>query len=378
MLTIVLCVFGLLDFGLVMLGSASTGALAGLFWPQVAWISAGLLLMLAAAQTDYKIWREHAGSVVTIVVYLLVLVLIPHVGTKLYGARRSFNFWGVHIEPASLSKLAIVIFLAAHLARHGRLIHTFRFWSVIRFKHRFRELYDGVFVPAFVMWVIVLLLLSEPCFSAGWLIAVVAAIVLRVGGLRGWWIGMTCALCVAGLVCLVVHSPVRLRRCLALVERERDPDYVQYHSPAYLALHNCGWTGVSGIGQGQMRTQFESDAAGDFVTVVISEELGWCGLLGMLAVFGVLIVTGLHISRHAGDRFGILLGIGIVSLIGCQMLMNVATHLGWFPGYTLPVPFVGYGGTDLCVMLTGIGLLLSIARHAEKDGTDKQQRQGAV
>ena len=85
-------------------------------------------------------------------------------------------------------------------------------------------------------------------------------------------------------------------------------------------------------------------------------------------MFVLLIAAGFQISRRADDRFGSLLGVGIVSLIGLQALMNVASHLGLFPIHLLPVPFIGYGGTDICVMLTVLGVLLSIARQAEKAG----------
>ena len=184
--TIVICVFGLLDLGLVMLGRSSPTVMSELFWPQAAWIGVGLLLMMVAAKMDYRIWRWNVGLLMTLVICLLFMVLIPHIGIKEGGSRRMFKISGVQVEPASLGKLAVIVYLAAHLARRGRLVHKFRFGPALKLQHRFRELYGGVIAPMLVVAVIVLLVEGEPNFSDGLLIVVVAMVVMLVGGIRGW------------------------------------------------------------------------------------------------------------------------------------------------------------------------------------------------
>jgi cell division protein FtsW len=130
-----------------------------------------------------------------------------------------------------------------------------------------------------------------------------------------------------------------------------------------IALGAGGWTGL-GLGNSRQKLGWIPMQPTDFILPIIGEELGLVATLLVLAAFVAILVCGIYISAHAADIFGFLLGSGITFLIGFQALVNIGVVTGALPNKGLPLPFISYGGSNLLVMLSSVGLLLSIARHA--------------
>ena len=134
-----------------------------------------------------------------------------------------------------------------------------------------------------------------------------------------------------------------------------------------LTFGSGGWTGL-GLGNSRQKLGWLPENHTDFILPVIGEELGLIATLAVVVAFIVLLLCGVYISWNSRDTFGLLLGSGIVFLIGLQALVNIGVVTSVFPNKGLPLPFVSYGGSNLLVMLTCVGILLSIARRAGNPG----------
>ncbi len=104
------------------------------------------------------------------------------------------------------------------------------------------------------------------------------------------------------------------------------------------------------------------EAQTDFILAVIGEELGVLGIFGVIFLYGMIAYAGLRTARRAADRYAKLLATGLTSLILCQGTLNIFVVLGLAPLTGVPLPFISYAPTNLCVMLVAVGLLLNISR----------------
>lgn len=316
---------------------------------QLIWCGLGLLGCVAAAALDYRTLRKFALPVLALAMLLLLLVLVPHVGRKVNGARRWFDFRGVRFQPSEFAKLALIIFLAWYGDRFQRKMQTF--------KH-------GVVMPGMVIAVVLLLIYVEPDRGTTVLLAGVSAIMLVIAGVRWKFIVPPAVLGLAGFAISLLYDPMRIKRILAWLYLEENKSGVGYQTyQAMLALGAGGWTGL-GLGNGRQKLGFVPEHFTDMIFAIIGEELGLVATLAIVVMFVVLVICGLYIAARSQDAFGFLLGSGISFLIGMQALINIGVVTSALPNKGLPLPFISYGGSNLLMMFTSIGILLSIASHA--------------
>jgi cell division protein FtsW len=162
----------------------------------------------------------------------------------------------------------------------------------------------------------------------------------------------------------LLNDPMRRRRIMSWLDLEETKTTTgQQAYQAMLALGNGGWTGL-GLGNGRQKLGFVPENHTDFIFSVIGEELGLVAGLLVLLAFVAIVVCGVFIASRARDKFGMLLGIGITFLIGFQAFINIGVVTSALPNKGLPLPFISYGGSNLVIMLTCVGIMLSIARQA--------------
>ncbi|MBM3888792.1 MAG: cell division protein FtsW [Verrucomicrobia bacterium] len=360
-----------MSFGVVMLYSASypyalrasqcQGDPYWFVWRQIKWLAIGLAAMMFAAKVDYAIWRKLAVPLWGLAFVLLVAVLIPGVGYRINGARR---WLPPGFQPSELSKLAVIVGLAWCLERWQKEAEGISFLNILRLKQRFSHLLRGFAVPMLTMGLVSVLILAEPDVGTSVLVGVVGFCVMLTAGVR-WWLLTPCYGGAAyGVYQYLVHDPVRWERIIAFtnLEKYKDGAGLQQYQ-AMLAFGSGGLWGV-GLGHSRAKELYLPLASSDFIAPIIGEEWGLVGMLGLLLAFAVLVALGIHVARHARDPFGSLLAIGVVSLIGFQALINLAVVTAWMPNKGMPLPFISYGGSNLCVLLCSVGVLMSVARHA--------------
>lgn len=357
-IALLLTVLSLLTLGLVMLFSVSAAAAAeahrdSFFFlkRQLMYAGLGLMTCLTAAMLDYNLWRRYSRPLLAGALVLLALCFVPPIGLKVNGARRWLNLGGFRMQPSDVAKFALVVFLAAWVARHQRKIKTFR---------------HGFLVPMVATGAVSLLIFIEPDFGTTALTAAAALALLFVAGTRLRYLAPTVLLGAAAFSFAVMHNPVRMQRILAFLDPQGTAKGAGYQTwQSLLALGSGGLTG-RGLGNSGAKYFYLPEARTDFILAVVGEELGLIGTLGILIAFVIVLLCGIRIAMRAREFYGAMLAFGLTSLICMQALLNIGVVTGALPNKGLPLPFISFGGSNLVMSLLSIGVLLSIARHAEQ------------
>jgi cell division protein FtsW len=343
-------------FGVIMVYSASAVVATGEQHPQYfyavrqgVWTLIGLGAMWYGMKFDYGRLRSPLiayGLLATALVLLVAVFAFPPIN----GARRWIRAAGVFsMQPSEISKLALAIFLARFLER--RAGDEGSFWRT--------------FVPcAALTGVLALLIVAEPDLGTAMMLAVICAVVLFTAGARLKHMAIAAAPALVGVVGLLVFVPFRMRRMTAFLDPWADPQGTSYQVVQSLLAVGSG--GVNGLGftQGRQKMFFLPFAHSDFIFAVVGEELGLLGGLAVIALFGLLLWRGMRAAMRAPDRFGMLLGVGIVTAIVAQALFNMSVVLALLPTKGIPLPFISYGGSSLVPTLFAVGVLLNISQQA--------------
>ncbi len=354
--TVLLVTYALVAIGLIIVFSAS-GVMAetrygdsGFFLKrQSVWLLLGIVAMHWVSRWDYDMWKTLTPYVLGVTLVLLILVLMPMLGTQVNGARRWIRVAWVSVQPGELAKLSVVLYLASFLARkEGDMTHFGR----------------GLLPPVLVVGMLAGLVLLEPDMGTSVVMTVLLLGLLFVGGARlPYLVGLTGILCGLAYL-LIMQSGYRRRRLLNFLDPWQDPIDAGFQlTQSFVALGNGGVFGV-GLGEGRQKLFFLPEAHSDFVLALVGEELGFAGTGLLIGLFVVLIVRGFHIASRAPDTFGRHLAYGVTLLLGVQVVINMGVVSGLLPTKGLTLPLVSYGGSSLIVTLVAIGILLSVSRLA--------------
>ncbi len=291
---------------------------------------------------DPRLVRILVG--VTFVALIFVLFMSP-----IGGARRWIPIGPINIQPSEFAKIIVVLFTAHLLAsREGRIND---FWAVP--------------LPSiFVVGGMSLLIVIEPDLGSAVVLALVAGVMLFVGGLAWKSLSIVAGLGLGAACIAIVAEPFRVARIMSFLDPAADPLGTGFQlDQSLIALGSGSLTGV-GLGQGQQKVFYIPAGYTDFIFSVIGEELGLLGTLAVLAAFLVLFWRGIRASRRAPDAFGAYLALGLTSLLVLQALFNISVCIGLLPTKGLPMPFVSYGGSSLVASMIAVGLLINISQHS--------------
>jgi cell division protein FtsW len=347
---LVLVTLGLVAFGLVMVFSATSAAAAlgegdpmRFLVKQGAYALVGAVLLTVFARLDYHGFRVLAPSLLLAAFALCVLVLA--FGPVVNGARRWFLVGPVSFQPSELAKLALCIWVCAHLARRPVP----------------RSLGELMKPIGLVVLLFGGLILVQPDLGTTISLFLMVAGVLVVSGLP------MRVLATAGLAALVLGSvaiwmePYRRARFFAFLDPTQDSQGAGYQTlQAVIGIGSGGITG-NGLGEGVQKVNFLPEAHTDMIYAVVGEELGLVGSVAVVAAFLAFAWAGFRIALRCRDAFGKRLAVGITTVVCGQAAVNLAAVLGIAPLTGIPLPFVSYGGSSLVVLLAGVGILLNIA-----------------
>ncbi len=319
---------------------------------QSLWLLLGLMALHWVAQRDYTMWKTLAPYSLALTFVLLVMVLLPFLGTQVNGARRWFRVAGLSIQPGEIAKLSIVLYLASFVVRKEQDLATFR---------------RGVLAPMAVIGTFGALLLLEPDMGTAVVLTLLSFGLLFLGGAKIPHLLVMGTFLLAVACLLIMQSDYRWRRLLNFMDPWQDPTNDGFQlTQSFVALGNGGLFGV-GLGEGRQKLFFLPEAHGDFVLALVGEELGFLGTGLLIGLFAVLIVKGFKVAGRAPDAFGRHLAGGVTLLVGIQVLINMSVVSGLLPTKGLTLPFVSYGGSSLIMNLVEIGILLSISRAGPTD-----------
>ena len=346
----------LLVVGLVMVFSASAvyaGELYGKPWifllKQLLWVGFGVAGVFVVLQVDYRRLRQPASifTALFLVSSMLVGVLFMEVSRNTH---RWLKLGSFSLQPSEFSKLVLILFLAYFLERQQKVINDFR----------------RTLLPAgLITGVLFVLVVIEPDLGTAALLALIAVAMFYVAGLHLRYLFFAGVVSVPVLAFLIALKPYRLERVKAFLDPTSDPQGTGFQAiQSILAVGSGGVTGA-GLMQGQQKLFYLPEAHTDFIYAVVGEELGLWGALLVVVLFGIIAWRGLRISSRAPDLFSRLLAVGVTTMIVGQALINMSVVLALLPTKGIPLPFISYGGSDVLVMLLGMGLLLNISQHAD-------------
>ncbi|MCX5859017.1 MAG: putative lipid II flippase FtsW [Proteobacteria bacterium] len=315
---------------------------------QLLFMGLGFSLCLVMAFLDYRLLSRYSGFILLGVVFLLILVLIPGVGTRVGGSSRWLRAFGFSFQPTELAKLVIVIVLADYLAKTE--------------EHSDEK--GRIMIPLGLAGGLAFLILLEPDFGSAVMIGILLLLLWIIAGVSLKYVLGLGLLALPVLVGLVVFGHgYRMRRVLVFLDPWSDPEGSGFQIiQSFVAFAHGGFFG-QGLGEGSQKLFFLPEAHTDFIFSVIGEELGFLGVIALLLLYLVFTQRGIRIALKAPDLFASLLAFGIVIMVSFQALLNMGVVLGVLPTKGLTLPFISYGGTSLVINLIGVGILLSIGLH---------------
>ena len=343
-----LLTLGLLAFGLIMIYSASvTEALKDFgnkfhfIKLQLQWSGVGIILMLLLSRFNIKAFKSLAPVILAIGLFLLLLVAIPGIGTKIQGARRWLVLPGFTFQPSELFKLIFVIYLSSWLT--SRQVTALQFVAIIGF--------------------VAGLILLQPDMGTAIVVTLTA---LGMYYLNDYPLREIFTISLVGIVLgaiLTISSPYRASRLQTFLNPTSDPLGSSYHiRQVLLALGSGGIFGV-GIGKSRQKYQYLPESTTDSIFAVVGEELGFLGAAALIAAFMYLIYLGFKIAKKTKNPFEKSLAGGITTWLGIQVVLNLTSMVALTPLTGVPLPLISYGGSALVSMLAGIGILLNISRR---------------
>ncbi|HVE49918.1 MAG TPA: putative lipid II flippase FtsW [Casimicrobiaceae bacterium] len=318
-------------------------------------VAVGLVAAGVAFQVPMKAWQRMAPYLFIIGAGLLLLVLLPGVGKIVNGSRRWLSLGIVNVQPSEFMKLAVTVYAASYALRKAAFLHA---------EQPLRHTLTRGFAPLFAVMVLIGgFLLMEPDFGAFVVIVAIAFAILFLGGLD-WrlFLGLTALLPVA-LGAILVAAPYRLQRLTAFLDPWSDPLGKGYQLSHSLIAFGRGEIFGVGLGASVEKLLYLPEAHTDFLLAVIAEELGFVGVLAVLAGFVWLLFRAWSIGRQAARLsrpFAALTAQGIGVWIGVQAFINIGVNMGVLPTKGLTLPLLSFGGSGIVANCIAIAILLRV------------------
>lgn len=362
------CVLAMLAASLLMVASASMsisavryGSPYRIIGHWAVYVPVGIILMWVVSCIEVDWWRAMIMPLLGIALLLMLLVLIPGLGSSINGARRWFSLFGLTLQPVEFLKPVIVLYMAYYMAA---------------FPDRMKSFGNGLGPMLVVLGAAVLLLLLQPDFGSSALLVALSFCMWFVGGvrLRHLFLILVCVLPVGVVVMLA--EPYRVKRFLSFADPWADPLGSGYQLLQSMVAFGVGGVHGVGLGQGVQKLFYLPEPFTDFISAVIGEELGMPGMFGLILLFGLILMRGMQLARKVSDGFQRLVVVGCVTLLATTFFINLGAAMGVMPTKGMPMPLMSYGGSALfgsCILL---GLIFSVQRHQPENV--RREKKGAL
>ena len=342
---------GLTMMGLVMLFSA--GAVRGaqdLLFKQIVWVVVSLLVGGYASIVNLDWLRNRTILIFGLCLIGLVLTLIPGIGVKVNGAQRWIGLGSLRIQPSEFAKIGMVLLLAKYFAVEQRMIGS---------------LVKGFLVPSILIGSVCGLILLQPDFGTCFLCGTVGAILMFQAGVGLKWLMPVAGLAVSVFSVLVYFDPVRIRRVTSFLDVEANANDSAYQLWQGMLAFGVGGVEGVGLGMGRQQMYFLPEAHTDFIFPVIGEELGLVATFGILIAFFILFFSVGVKLRQVSKLHEYLLAMGSLLFVILQAIINIGVVTGCLPTKGMSLPFISYGGSNLVVTFTFVGLIINVMRKKD-------------
>lgn len=367
---LVIIIIILLSFGIVMVLSASapsalaeTGDSYTYVTRQIAFALLGLFVMWVASRFDYKYFKKIYWPIYWISIGVLLLVLIPGLGSSGGGARRWISLGFGQFQPSELTKIGMIIFYAGYLTDHKADLRSFK---------------KGFVIPLlYIIPPVAIALFIQNHLSVGVVMSAITVVMMLMAGCRLLYFVIT-GLVVggSGITALMAYFSMagdsagdanfRIGRILNYMDPWQDPTGTGWQT--IQSLYAIGSGGLFGVGLGESKQKYlyVSEPQNDFIFSILAEELGFVGCIVVIILFALFIWRGIIIAMKAPDMFGSLIATGITTLVMVQVAINIGVVTNTIPNTGMSLPFFSAGGTALVVLMGMCGILLNISRSRSK------------
>ncbi|TGE34642.1 putative lipid II flippase FtsW [Desulfosporosinus sp. Sb-LF] len=349
----------LLAFGLIMVLSA--GAVRGFnatqntyFYvlQQMKWVLIGSVFAFVAIKIPYAFLRRFTGIGVLVSLGLLTAVIFTDAGIAAKGSARWISIAGITVQPSEIAKLSLVLFYAHILDRYP--IKRGKDWRVPL----------GILLSVTVF--ILALVYKQPDLGTTMVLALTSAAMLLQTEIPTIWFIAAAPTFGLPLLYLVHRTEYQWKRILVWLDPWKYAMDLGYQiTNAEIAFGSGGLFGV-GLGRSLQKYGFLPENYTDTIFAMVGEELGLVGTVLLLILFVALYARIYRVVKECPDRFGQLLGFGLVSELAIQTTINLAVVTGVFPVTGITLPLISYGGSSLVITLTELGLLLNLSRYRQK------------
>ena len=308
----------------------------------------GYIIMIIVSNFPYQKYKKLANIIFGSCFFMLILVLIPGIGTVRNGSRSWFGLGGFGIQPSEFTKLGLIIFTSKYLSNNTKEL---------------KDIKKGVFPILSILFLVFGLIMLEPDFGTGVVIVITIIVLLFVSGVKMNFFIKIGILGIIGIIVLIIIAPYRMERIVSFLNPWTDPLGSGFQ--IIQSLYAIGPGGLLGLGFGNsiQKHFYLPEPQTDFIFSIISEEFGFLGILIVSSLFITIIYRGFKIAMNCEDLFGKYTAFGITFGLAFQTMLNLMVVVGLIPVTGVTLPFLSYGGSSLLISLTSIGILLNIGKN---------------
>lgn len=308
----------------------------------------GYVMIYFILKIPYTKYLNKSNIIFLVCFILLILVLIPGIGTVRNGSRSWFGIGGFGIQPSEFAKLGMIIFTSKYLSFNEKVLGDIK---------------KGVLPILIVLMLVFGLIMLQPDFGTGVIIVVSIVSMLFISGVKlGFFIKIG-FLGLLGVVLLIIVAPYRMKRIVSFLNPWSDPLGSGFQ--IIQSLYAIGPGGLLGLGFGNsiQKHFYLPEPQTDFIFAIIVEEFGFLGVLIVSLLFILIIYRGFHIAINCNNKFGKYLAFGITFQLAFQALLNLMVVVGLIPVTGVTLPFLSYGGSSLLITMLSMGILLNISKY---------------
>lgn len=304
--------------------------------------------MITTSKIDYNIYYENSNKILGICIILLILVLIPGIGSVRNGSRSWFGIGSLGIQPSEAAKLGMIIFTSKYLTNSSKFLKNYKY---------------GVFPILGVLFLLFGLIMLQPDLGTGMILVISIISLLFIAGVNmKFFIGGS-IIGLIGVIILIAIAPYRMDRITSFINPWNDPLGTGFQ--IIQSLYAIGPGGL--LGRGYLKSiqkQFYlPEPQTDFIFSIIAEEFGIVGTIFVVFMFSFIIYRGIRIALRTKDSFAKYLAFGMSFQLAFQALMNLMVVIGMIPVTGVTLPFLSYGGSSLLITLASMGIILNISRY---------------
>lgn len=310
----------------------------------------GVMIMFIMSKIPYKFYKKKANLILAIGFFLLILVLIPGIGSVRNGSRSWFGIGGLGIQPSEAAKIGLIIFISKYLSNNQKNI---------------KNIFKGVLPVIFIIIIFFGLIMLEPDFGTGMVIVLSLIGILFVSGINIKFFTISGLIGILGIIGLIIVAPYRLARILSFLNPWSDPLGSGFQ--IIQSLYSIGPGGLLGMGflSSRQKHFYLPEPQTDFIFSIISEEFGFLGVVIVAFCFLFIFYQGIKIALKTNDLFAKYLAFGLTFAIIIQASLNLMVVVGLIPITGVTLPFLSYGGSSLLVSMASIGIILNISRNVK-------------